>query len=325
VKNERLFAIVNHLLTRGRTGARELAQRFEVSRRTIYRDLDSLSASGVPVLAVPGAGGGFELESGFRIDRSFLTGDELADLTGAIGGFAEALKSRPLERSLDKLAGLGSRRRSAVVEAKGRRAEPGTPPCAPLVVRLTPWGGPSPSAHLVEALRAAVNERCLVELRYRDAQGAPSERVVEPFSMVLGGAVWYLHAFCRLRGAFRLFKLARIADVQPLDERFDPWARAPVPDPFDIEDVAPLVDVVLEVKADALAQVREALGYAQFAAGAAGTVNASFRAPDDGWLLGQLLALGRGVRVIEPDALRARVHAAATAVARANARTRPKR
>jgi predicted DNA-binding transcriptional regulator YafY len=143
--------------------------------------------------------------------------------------------------------------------------------------------------------------------------------------MVLGGAVWYLHAFCRLRGASRLFKLARIADVQPLDERFDPWARAPVPDPFGLEDAVPLLDVVLEARAEALPAVREALGEVDLAPGPDGAARLSFRAPDDGWLLGQLLALGRGVRVIEPDALRARVHAAATAVARANARTRPKR
>lgn len=325
MKNERLFAIVNHLLTRGRTGAHELARRFEVSERTIYRDIDSLSASGIPVVALPGRGGGFEMEASFRIDRSFLTVEELGDLKETVGGLVEALKSRRLERSLDKLAGLGARRRpSAAATRNGRAPEANVEPCPPLVVRLTPWAGASPAAALVELLRESVSAHRAVELRYRDAHGTESVRVVEPFSMVLGGAAWYLHAYCRLRGAFRLFKLARIAAARPLAETFDPWARAPVPDPFEFQEAEPLIDVVLEARADALATIREALGDAALETGAAGTVRVSFRSPDDGWLLGQLLALGGGVRVLAPETLRQRVRTAALAIAGANRPTPPK-
>jgi predicted DNA-binding transcriptional regulator YafY len=105
VKNERPFAIVNHLLTRGRTGAHALVQRFEASERTSCRDIDSLSASGSTVVALSGTAGAFEMEADFRIDRNFLTVEELADPKGTVGGLAEALKSHRLKHALNKLAG----------------------------------------------------------------------------------------------------------------------------------------------------------------------------------------------------------------------------
>jgi predicted DNA-binding transcriptional regulator YafY len=337
VKNERLFAIVNHLLVRGRTGARELAARFEVSERTIYRDMDSLSGSGVPVMAVAGAGGGFEIEEGFRIDRSFLTGQELAALTGTLGAFSEALRSRRLERSLAKLEGLGARKpfsgrhaargRSKAEcggttdeQVEARRRDEGTSPAPPLVVTLTPWGGRSPDSGLVELLRDAVEAKHPVAIVYRDMHGAVSERVVEPFSMVLGGAVWYLHAWCRLRDTFRLFRVSRVVSARPCDEVFDPWRRAPVPEPFVWSSFEPVVDVELEVSPARVAGLAEMFDHATVTVAADGSALVSFRCPAGEWLEGYILSLGAGVAVVAPLELRDAVCAAALAVAAANQR-----
>jgi predicted DNA-binding transcriptional regulator YafY len=350
VKNERLFAIVNHLLAHGRTDAGELARRFEVTERTIYRDMDSLSGSGVPVLAVPGAGGGYEIAEGFALSRSFLTGAELADLTGALGGFAEALKSKPLERSLAKLAGLGSRSgrrgedgqvRSGRAENRAaRRAFPATvgsngvesgnsgpsnregAPAPPLVVTLTPWGGASPDASLVELLREAIAARRAVALVYRDSRGSSTERVVEPFSVVLGGAVWYLHAWCRLRGSFRLFRLSRVVEARVLDEQFDPWLRAPVPEPFSGIGDEQLVEVALEVQGSRLARLAEAFSGAAMVVQADGSARVSFRTPGGEWLESYVISLGPGVAVVQPAALREAVRRNALGVAKANRPTR---
>lgn len=337
MKNERLFAIVNVLLARGRTGARELAARFEVSERTIYRDMDSLSGSGVPVVAVAGAGGGFEIEEGFRIDRSFLTGEELAALTGTLGAFTEALRSRRLERSLSKLQGLGARRRSTQqsparshsLVAGGLNPDrpstsptlaDGVSPAPPLVVTLTPWSGGSPESGMVELLRDAVEARHPVAIVYRDMHGAHSERVVEPFSMVLGGAVWYLHAWCRLRDTFRLFRVSRIVSALPCDEVFDPWQRAPVPEPFVWSALEPVVDVELEVSPARVAGLAEMFDRATVSIQADGTARVSFCCPAGEWLEGYILSLGVGVTVVTPPELREAVCAAALAVASANRR-----
>ncbi|MGV8038946.1 MAG: helix-turn-helix transcriptional regulator [Thermoanaerobaculaceae bacterium] len=328
MKNERLFAIVNHLLTRGRTGARELAARFEVSERTIYRDMDSLSGSGVPVVAVAGAGGGFEIEEGFRIDRSFLTGEELADLTVTVGAFTEALGSRRLERSLEKLEGLGARprrtpqgRSAAPVDGGTGSGNPSSAPAPPLVVTLTPWGGRSADSGMVELLREAVTARHPVALVYRDLRGAVTERVVEPFTMVLGGAVWYLHAFCRLRATFRLFRVSRIIEARPLGEVFDPWLRAPVPEPFVWSSVEPVVDVELEVAPARVAALAETFDRATVTMRRDGSARVAFRSPAGEWLETYLLSLGPGVRVVAPSGLRDAVRAAALAVAESNRQT----
>jgi predicted DNA-binding transcriptional regulator YafY len=339
LKHGRLFAIVNLLLARGRTPAPELARAFEVSVRTIYRDLETLSGHGVPVVAIPGAGGGYEVAEGFRIDRSFLSGEELADLTGALEGFAEALKDVHLERSLGKLASLGSRPGAARRRDGGTGQEARSPadcpaqgcstgrvfsssvtgaPAPPLQVTLTPWGGPSPDAATVELFRVAIAARQVVSVRYQDSRGSETERSVEPFSVVLGGAVWYVHAYCRLRGAFRLFRLSRVRDVAVLGETFDPWRRAPVPKPFAGAGNEVLVDVVVRAAASRRAALVDAFGAAAVADAPDGRVVASFRTPADEWLPRFVLSLGPGVEVLEPAALREQVREAARAVAEAN-------
>jgi hypothetical protein len=186
------------------------------------------------------------------------------------------------------------------------------------VVTLTPWGGRSADSGTVELLREAVAARHPVALVYRDQRGAVTERVVEPFTMVLGGAVWYLHAWCRLRGTFRLFRVSRIAEARPLAEVFDPWQRAPVPEPFVWSSVEPVVDVVLEVSPARLPGVQEALDHATVALGADGSARVSFHSPAGDWLEGYVLSLGPGVAVLEPAALREAVRQAAIAVAMSN-------
>ena len=109
MKNERLLAILDCLLLEGKKTADELAKRFEVSTRTVYRDIDSLGAAGVPIAAEAGLGGGYEIEKSYRIDRSFLSPGEIADLTAILKAFAHATKDRSLERSLGKISSLGLR------------------------------------------------------------------------------------------------------------------------------------------------------------------------------------------------------------------------
>jgi predicted DNA-binding transcriptional regulator YafY len=311
MKNERLMALLDRLLNEGRATAAELARRFEVSERTIYRDIDSLCMAGVPVVAESGAGGGYEIDPHYRVDRSFLTRDEIADLSTLLRGMPEALKDGPIERSLGKLSSLGAR----AGDQSRRGAENGLPP--PFMATLSPWGSPGPDPAIVLSLRGAIADRALVSFEYVDGEGQPSDRVVEPFSIVFGGGVWYLHGFCRLRSGWRIFKLSRIRSLRRRTERFDPAARLPVPDPFRSGD-EPLVEVELEAGPRLVQTLEEAFPGCRAGELPDGSAIFGFHYPEGAWLVRLLLSFGPGLVVRKPESVRAALAEAASEIAEAN-------
>lgn len=316
MKAERLAAMTDCLLNGGRRSAEDLAARFEVSVRTIYRDVDALCASGVPVVAIGGPGGGYEIDERYRIDRSFLSREELEDLTAVLSGFSLALKDRSIERSLHKMRSLGPR----AAARGGTGARGGTAPelPAPLIASLSPWGAPGPDPRLTSELRRAVADHRPVSFRYTDTSGRSTERIVEPFSVVMGGSVLYLHAWCRLRGGFRLFKVLRIQDLKMIPEHFDPLARIPVPDPFAMQTGEELFDLVLEADDRVRSALEEAFPWASSDDGAGGLRVYRLRYPLGSYLERILLSLGPGLRVLEPVSLRLRLRRLALEIAESN-------
>jgi predicted DNA-binding transcriptional regulator YafY len=311
MKNERLLAMTDYLLHCGRKTAEELASHFEVSARTIYRDIDSLCTAGVPIVAEAGTGGGYEIEEGYRIDRSFLSAEEIADLRSLLEGLAEAVKDRHLQRSLGKISSLGPRGTELA------RDRSGLPP--PLIATLSPWGAAGGDPTMVCELRRAIAERRVVSFGYVDGESRETVRSAEPFSIVMGGAVWYLHAWCRLRKSFRLFKIARMSRLRVECERFDPYARVPVPSPFAFSDSTEIpVSIVISVEARIKNAVEESFPGAGTGPDQDGRWTYRFRWPRGNYLLHSLLYFGPGLRVVEPADLREELARAASEIARAN-------
>jgi predicted DNA-binding transcriptional regulator YafY len=156
---------------------------------------------------------------------------------------------------------------------------------------------------LVEDIRRAISDRRVVSFHYIDSDGHKTERRVEPFSLVIGGVVWYLHAWCRLRGDFRLFKLARVTDARLELERFDPFARTPIPPPF-VRGDEPSIPVVLEAEAALSVALDESFPGADIEDRPGGTRLYRFRYPIGPWFVRLLLYFGPGLRVREPAELR---------------------
>lgn len=305
MKHERLIAILDCLLNEGKKTAAELSARFEVSERTVYRDIDSLCVAGVPVCAEAGTGGGYSIDPAYRVDRSFLTRDELRDLTGLLSGFSDTLKDERLARSLGKLSSLGG----------GRPGAAGPPP--PIMAAPSPWGAPEPDPSAVLSVRRAITERRVVSFSYRDAAGEASERRVEPFTLALLGPAWYLHGYCLSRDDWRLFKLSRMSGVRILADRYDPESRLPAPalgSGWDEEFTA----IRLAAEPRAARALLEAVPEAVAEEAPGGGTVLSFEYPAGSWLVRFLLGFGPGVRVLEPDSLRAALRDAALGIADAN-------
>lgn len=208
MKSDRLVSLLLLLQSTERRTARDLALRLEVSERTIYRDIDALSASGIPVYAERGAEGGIALAEGYRRALMHFGEDEIRALF--IGGTAvlSDLGLGPnLERALEKLrGGLGDVQQRAAERARGR-----------IHIDQRRWNQSDPPVELLALLRRAVwDDRC-IDIRYEDRTGAQTTRRVEPYGLVSKAGVWYVIA--RGESGFRSFRVDRVRDVQECKDR----------------------------------------------------------------------------------------------------------
>ncbi|MET8582663.1 YafY family protein [Streptomyces collinus] len=209
MKSDRLLSILLLLQTRGRVPARELAERLEVSVRTIYRDVEALSASGVPVYAERGRHGGIELLAGFRTDVTGLTADESRAL------FILAAQGAHAALGLDAALGSALRKVMAALPAPHRPAAEVT--SRRILVDATRWrSGPGRSVDL-QVLQDAVFADRRLRVSYRHSgQREPRTYTVDPYGLVAKAGVWYLVA--DRRAAPRLFRADRVRSARLLDE-----------------------------------------------------------------------------------------------------------
>ncbi len=212
MKIDRLLAITVLLLNRQRISAKELADRFEVSVKTIYRDIDALGQAGIPVVAHKGASGGFEIMEEYTISRLLLSIKEMAAILAAIKGAASALDDGLLEHLFEKMEALiGKKEQSPSSYVK-----------AGVVFDFSPWEQSSAAREKVHTIKQAIERSLPMRISYSNRAGAGSERIIEPYKLILKGQLWYVQAFCTLKNEFRVFRLSRMTSYHILDFPFVP-------------------------------------------------------------------------------------------------------
>ncbi|HET7838625.1 MAG TPA: YafY family protein [Rectinemataceae bacterium] len=306
MKLDRLLSIVILLLNHESMNAAELARRFEVSVRTIYRDLDAVNAAGIPVVASPGPGGGFGIDPSYTIDRRLLGFDDLRAIIAALKGVNTGLEDRSIASALEKITSLAPRGRAAeFLEDR-------------VVIDLFPWGARKEERRLVRLLEPAIAERRLVSFTYSSYGRKREKRLVEPMTLVFKAYAWYLWAWCRLRGGYRLFKLSRIRDLELRLDRFKRRAE-PYPRETELEPPA-LQELSLRFDPACAAQAEEWFGGEEGEREAGGGLRLRLSLPAGDWIVRTLLGFGPGLEVLAPESLRLDLARAAQAIAAANDR-----
>lgn len=213
MKIDRLLAITVLLLNRGRLSAKELADRFEVSSKTIYRDMDTLCQAGIPIVARQGITGGFEIMEHYMIDKYWLSAEEMSTLVTAVKGLSSALEDPQMGMLLEKIKALLRRVEQGLGDEYRKE---------PVVMDFQPWGQRQGLKPAVGLLKQAIHDKRRVQMEYIDAEGSAERRTIEPASLFLKGNVWYVQAFCLEREDFRLFRLSRMQDIKMLSEAYEP-------------------------------------------------------------------------------------------------------
>lgn len=283
------------LLERKRIGAPELARMFEVSTRTIYRDIESLAMAGVPVFAWRGSKGGIGIAEGYKIDEGVFTASDIGTLLTGLDGFASLMPGGETARVLPKIRRLIPPEQVDEIRQKTER----------FVVDPTPWRRVSSTQALLKKITHALNERQLLTFAYADREGRKSERCVEPCQLLLKEMHWYLHGYCRMRDDFRLFKLSRIADLKVADERFEPRPLPPVTSDFSDRMQEREIEIDLLIEASLQATMADLFGEVRLVPREDSNrfhVRVSFIESDLGY--GMLLSLGDKCECLGPPHVR---------------------
>ncbi|TVY04408.1 helix-turn-helix transcriptional regulator [Cohnella terricola] len=298
MKLDRLLSIVILLVNRRRVQAKELADRFEVSVRTIYRDIEAINQAGIPVVTFQGASGGIGLTEGYRLDRNVLTDDELIEIVNALQSVATIYPEGNGKNLLEKM-------NSIVPQAESERFRSRT---RQFIVDFSPWGRRGTLEEKLELIKRAVEDEVEVSFTYCSADGKVTERSVEPYTLVLKKQTWYLYAYCLERRDFRLFKLIRMKEVKATGRAFARRCIDLESIPWNREWFAPekteSVKLLFHPRAKHLAEewfgaehlIPEERGY---------VVSADF--PEDRWLYGFILGFGPDAEVLEPERIREKI------------------
>ncbi len=290
MKLDRLIGILSILLQRERVTAPELAEQFEVSRRTIQRDIESLCRAGIPISTAQGTGGGISIMEGYRVDRTVLTAPEMQAILAGL-------------RSLDSVS--GTRRYAQLMEKLSAGTGGPMSDSTHMLIDLSSWHKASLPPK-IECIQEAIGQHRTIRFTYFSPKEG-SVRTVEPYSLVFHWSAWYVWGWCRTREDFRLFKLDRMTELLS-GEPFVPRP-APLPD-LDPDRIFP-VKYRVTVLFDPACRWRLVEGYGadSFTVEPDGRLRFTGGFPDADSALHWVLTFGDGAELLEPEELRERLGA----------------
>ncbi|UVI29970.1 helix-turn-helix transcriptional regulator [Paenibacillus spongiae] len=295
MKLDRLLAITMLLLGRRRVSAKELADRFEVSLRTVYRDLETINQAGIPIVSYTGATGGYEIMDQYRLDRQFLSLEELQSIVIALRGIRSSMDEKEIGGLLDKVGALVAKSEQGAAASMSQQ----------LLIDINPWHEGEADKEKLNVLKTAIRSARLIRFDYTNGNGEDSQRVCEPMSVVLKGYVWYLYGYCRLRQDFRIFRLSRIGKLAELPETFE--RREGNLEQLNYRSIrpqdAPTLHLVLRFQPRHKARVKDYFPNCEIETEEEGTLLVTVVQPDEPWVRAMLMSYGTDVTVLEPVSL----------------------
>jgi predicted DNA-binding transcriptional regulator YafY len=294
MKMERLIAIIMLLMERETVSTGELAERLEVSRRTIFRDIDTLSMAGLPVVVTRGPAGGVSLMKSYKVDKKLFTPKDIQSLIASLRSYHQLLENKEIANTLTKLQSL--------TEGSDSTKQPFR--YEYVSVDLEPNPGNRSLRSLLKVIETAMTDRRFLLFHYTDKSGKETFRKAEPYQVVYKESSWYLQAFCVDRSDYRIFKLARMNEVRLSEETFTP--RHFVPLPMDGSDwmTEERVPVMIRIDKSIKDKVIERFGAEHIIARDGDGYIAKYPIADNEEGYNVLLKFGAKCEIVEPVAVR---------------------
>lgn len=278
-----MFEIVYLLLERKKVTADELAKHFEVSKRTILRDIEALSIAGIPIFTSKGKGGGISLLENYVLNKTVLSTDEQNQIIFALQSLA-ATENLDSQHILSKLQALFKKTDTNWIE-----------------VNFSRWGNEGIDNKKFELLKQSIIENIAISFTYANSNGHTGRKKVYPLKLLFKSKAWYLQAYCLLNQECRVYKINRMNEIESDNETFSRQN-------FEIPKIENTSDAFKDTlclkllfSKDSTFRVYDEFNASDIKMNNDGSLLVSTQLPDDYWLYSFLLSLGTGVRVLSPQ------------------------
>lgn len=291
---DRMLSIIITLLQKEVIPARELAGKFDVSVRTIYRDIEAINRAGIPVITYAGNSGGIGLMDTFKLDRRLLSMEDFIYILSSLKGINETMDNKEIENAIEKISSLLPKDKLESVDSQLEH----------IVFDMVPWGYAKKQTQKVKVLHKSIIDKKLIEFHYTGPDGKESRRRIEPMTLVFKGSTWYLFGYCKKRSDYRIFRLSRINDLTVLHDIFVPRAMSYKEFSQKNQPSEKLVRYILKFHYDVRQIVEDYFDekYITVQKDKSLIVNVMF--PEGEWFLSWLLSYGDKVEVIEPEKIK---------------------
>lgn len=282
----RLFEIVYLLLDKKKVTAKELAQKFEVSTRTIYRDIDLLSAANIPIYCEKGKGGGIGLLDDFILDKSLLSEKDQNEILAALQGLEEFNMVKQKE-TLEKMSHFFQRDQTKWID-----------------IEFSSWGDYQGKDFIFEQLKQAILAHHVIEYVYYNSYGEETKRKVEPLQIKFKDKSWYLIGYCREKQDYRIFKIQRIKQMVETQETFQ--RKLPVFSEQREKNIRK-VSLKLEIDKELAYRVYDEFKKEEITKQEDGNFLINVEYPENDWVYQYILSFGGHIVVLAPEKVKKRV------------------
>lgn len=287
MKINRLTEIIVTLLNKDIVTAKELADKFSVSTRTIYRDIEELSLSGIPVYMTKGKNGGISLLEEYSVNKAILSAKDKQSLIVALK-MLEATNYPEINSVINKIGFmLNKEELSNWID-----------------IDFSRWGSDFNENDKFNQIKMAILNNKAIEFSYINSYGNYSIRIIEPMKLIYKGQTWYLYGFCRLKKEARIFRITRIKDLVVKNENFIRRNIKDINTTPSKQMIENVVNLKLKFRKDVLYRIFDDFDQDKIIDNQDGTYDVSIKFPENEWLYGYILSFGNSVEVIEPKYIR---------------------
>ena len=212
MKIDRLVSIIMVLLDKKRISSQALADMFEVSQRTIYRDVETINMAGIPIRSTPGVGGGFEIMKEYKLEKKVFSSSDLSAILMGLSSLSSMVRGEEVVQALAKVKSFIPADQAKEISLKANQ----------IYIDLSPWLGNRNVQPYLELVKTALERNELLAFDYVDRHRTRTTRTAEPYQLVLKNSHWYWQGYCHTRKDFRLFRLSRTLNLHMLGQSFIP-------------------------------------------------------------------------------------------------------
>ncbi|NJJ35802.1 YafY family transcriptional regulator [Clostridioides difficile] len=287
MKSNRLFEIIYILLDKKKVTATELAEHFEVSRRTICRDVEILSASGIPIYTDKGRNGGIGILDNFTFDKSILSEQEQKEILASLESL-NILKYPEVDSTLSKLKPLFCKSDINWI-----------------TVDFSHWGSNDIEKDKFIKIKSAILDCNIITFEYINTYGKVTKRCVEPLMLWFKEKSWYIKAYCRQKNDYRVFKIVRMRNICVCEQTF--IRSIPVEVGEIKEDENESITLKLKISKDVGYRVYDEFDIDNILYDNDGDFIVTVQYPKNDWIYGYILSFGKNIEVLEPIDVRNKI------------------